>query len=63
MYLWYLANPIVFKKEFSVVIQIHFVKPGTDFNLSKQDLAYDDYRSISFLYQHGIQPVQFKPYL
>jgi hypothetical protein len=55
MYRWYLANPIVFKNQLSVTIQNNYVKPGSVFNLAKQDEANDDYRSIAYWYQRGIQ--------
>jgi Protein of unknown function (DUF2961) len=62
MYRWYLANPIVFKKKFSVTIQNNYVKPGSAFNLSKQDNANDDYRSIAYWYQHQAHGVKLKSY-
>jgi hypothetical protein len=62
MYRWYLSNPIVFKKSFAVTIQNHYVKPGSAFNLAKQDNANDDFRSVTYWYQHGIQPVKLQSY-
>lgn len=56
MYRWYLANPVVFKKELNVTIQNqHYCNSG-------QVDANDDYRSISFWYQRGANPVQLQPY-
>ncbi len=62
MYRWYLANPVVFKKELSVMIQNEYVKPGTFYDPSKQQEATDDYRSVAFWYQRGSHAVLLQSY-